>query len=297
MRGTISIGRRLQDPLSELVKIEPQNIGVGLYQQDIEPKRLKESLDAVVESCVNQVGVDLNTASVSLLRHVSGLNQLAARELVDYRGKNGPFKSREQLLQVPGIGPARFTQAAGFLKIVGGENPLDETWVHPESYSGVSTLLGEMGIEPVALRSKEKLADLSERLKGVAREEICNRLSMGMPTFQDICQALIRPGRDPREDLPPPIFKKGILKLDDLQPGHGAQRHRPECCRFRRLRRCGPEGQRAGAHQSDVEPVHSQPVRNRRRRRYRHGLGAFSRSGAAAGVVDHDQAGHRTEAA
>jgi uncharacterized protein len=219
LRGTISIGRRLQDPLSELVKIEPQNIGVGLYQQDIEPKRLKESLDAVVESCVNQVGVDLNTASVSLLRHVSGLNQLAARELVDYRIKHGPFKSREQLLQVSGIGPARFTQAAGFLKIVGGENPLDETWVHPESYSGVSTLLGELGIEPVALRSRESLTDLTERLKGLPKEDICNRLAMGMPTFQDICQALIRPGRDPREDLPPPIFKKGILKLDDLQPG------------------------------------------------------------------------------
>jgi uncharacterized protein len=219
LRGTISIGRRLQDPLSELVKIEPQNIGVGLYQQDIEPKRLKESLDAVVESCVNQVGVDLNTASVSLLRHVSGLNQLAARELVDYRRKHGPFRSREQLLEVPGIGPARFTQAAGFLKIVGGDNPLDETWVHPESYAGVSTLLGEMGIEPVALRSKDKLSELSERLRAVVKEEVCNRLSIGMPTFQDICQALIKPGRDPREDLPPPIFKKGILKLDDLQPG------------------------------------------------------------------------------
>ncbi len=219
LRGTISIGRRLQDPLSELVKIDPQNVGVGLYQQDIEPKRLKESLDAVIETCVNQVGVDLNTASVSLLRHVSGLNQLAARELVDFRSKNGPFKSRQQLLEVPGIGPARFTQAAGFLKIVGGDNPLDETWVHPESYPGVSALLSELGIEPTALRSKDRLPELTERLRTVPKEEACARLTMGMPTFQDICQALVRPGRDPREDLPPPIFKKGILKLEDLQPG------------------------------------------------------------------------------
>ena len=219
LRGTISIGRRLQDPLSELVKIDPQNIGVGLYQQDIEPKRLKESLDAVIESCVNQVGVDLNTASVSLLRHVSGLNQLAARELVDFRTKNGPFKSRQQLMEVPGIGPSRFTQAAGFLKIVAGDNPLDETWVHPETYAGVSTLLNELGVAPEVLRHKDQLPELTERLRSISKEETCARLAMGMPTFQDICQALVRPGRDPREDLPPPIFKKGILKLDDLQPG------------------------------------------------------------------------------
>src|SRR5262249_597476 len=143
LRGTISIGRRLQDPLSELVKIDPQNIGVGLYQHDIHPRRLKDSLDAVVESCVNQVGVDANTASISLLRHVSGLNQLVARELVDYRKQHGPFKNREQLLQVPSMGPNRFVQAAGFLKIIDGDNPLDETWVHPESYAAVQRLLAE----------------------------------------------------------------------------------------------------------------------------------------------------------
>src|SRR5262249_10506267 len=133
LRGTISIGRRLQDPLSELVKIDPQNVGVGLYQHDIHPRRLKDSLDAVIESCVNHVGVDANTASVPLLRHVSGLNQLVARELVDYRKQHGPFKNREQMLQVPSMGPVRFVQAAGFLKICDGDNPLDATWVHPES--------------------------------------------------------------------------------------------------------------------------------------------------------------------
>src|SRR5207244_4549690 len=135
LRGTISIGRRLQDPLSELVKIDPQNIGVGLYQHDIHPHRLKDSLDGVIESCVNHVGVDLNTASVRLLRHVSGLNQLAARELVNYRKQHGPFRSREQLLEVPSIGPIRFVQAAGFLKILVGDNPLDQTWIHRERYS------------------------------------------------------------------------------------------------------------------------------------------------------------------
>jgi len=133
-RGTISIGRRLQDPLSELVKIDPQNIGVGLYQHDVKPNQLKDTLEAVVESCVNNVGVDLNTASVPLLRHVSGLNQVVARDLVNFRQQNGAFQSREQLMQVPGIGQNRFTQAAGFLKIVGGSDPLDQTWIHPESY-------------------------------------------------------------------------------------------------------------------------------------------------------------------
>src|SRR5262249_37621573 len=151
LRGTISIGRRLQDPLSELVKVDPPNIGVGLYQHDIDPKQLKESLDGVVESCVNQVGVDLNTASVPLLRHVAGLNQLVARELVDYRKQNGPFRNREQLMQVPNVGPARFTQAAGFLKIRGGENPLDQTWIHPESYEVTRRLLAEMGYGPDVL--------------------------------------------------------------------------------------------------------------------------------------------------
>jgi uncharacterized protein len=218
LRGTISIGRRLQDPLSELVKIDPQNIGVGLYQHDMHPRRLKDSLEAVIESCVNHVGVDLNTASVPLLRHVSGLNQLAARELVDYRKKNGLFKSREQLLQVPGIGPARFVQAAGFLKIIGGESPLDQTWIHPESYSVTQRLLSELNCGPDVLQDKQKTAELQEKLKGLSAEELSTRLEVGLPTLRDIFDALARPGRDPREDLPPPIFKKGILKLEDLQP-------------------------------------------------------------------------------
>jgi uncharacterized protein len=218
LRGTISIGRRLQDPLSELVKIDPQSIGVGLYQHDIPPRRLKESLEAIIESSVNHVGVDLNTASVPLLRHVSGLNQLAAREVVDYRKQNGPFRSREQLMQVPSIGPARFVQAAGFLKILGGDDPLDRTWIHPESYPVARRLLEEVGSSPQALADKDQTEELRAKLKTLAADEVSTRLNIGAPTLRDILDALARPGRDPREDLPPPIFKKGILKLEDLQP-------------------------------------------------------------------------------
>jgi len=219
LRGTISIGRRLQDPLSELVKIDPQNIGVGLYQHDVNPKHLKESLEAVIESCVNHVGVDLNTASVPLLRHVAGLNQLAARELVDFRKEHGPFRNREQLKDVPSIGPARWQQAAGFLKIAGGEDPLDVTWIHPESYPAVRQLLSELGYGPDVVRDPDKAGELREKLKGVSPAEVAARLQVGEQTLHDILEWLGKPGRDPREDLPPPIFKKGILKLEDLQPG------------------------------------------------------------------------------
>jgi transcriptional accessory protein Tex/SPT6 len=219
LRGTISIGRRLQDPLSELVKIDPQNIGVGLYQHDVNPRQLKASLDNIVESCVNYVGVDLNTASVPLLRHVSGLNQLTARELVEFRKQHGPFRSREQLLQVAGIGETRYIQAAGFLKINGGENPLDRTWIHPESYGAARQLLAELGYGPEALEDREKAGELQEKLKGLSPEEVAARLQLGVPTVRDILEAIGRPGRDPRDDLSPPIFKKGILKLEDLQPG------------------------------------------------------------------------------
>jgi uncharacterized protein len=219
LRGTISIGRRLQDPLSELVKIDPQNIGVGLYQHDVNPKHLKESLEAVIESCVNHVGVDLNTASVPLLRHVAGMNALTAREVVEFRKQNGPFRSREQLLQVAGLGEKRFEQSAGFLKIQSGDNPLDQTWIHPESYTAARQLLAELGFGPESLADRDRTAELREKLQAIAPEEVAARLNVGVPTLRDIIEALARPGRDPREDLPPPIFKKGILKLEDLHPG------------------------------------------------------------------------------
>jgi uncharacterized protein len=220
-RGTISIGRRLQDPLAELVKIDPQHIGVGLYQHDVKPKHLKESLEGVIESSVNQVGVNVNTASVPLLRHVSGLNQLVAREVVNFREKNGAFASREQLLQVPGLGDKRFMQAAGFLKLPDSADPLDSTWIHPESYAVARQVLTDFGFTPTDLRDKAKVEELRAKLNANAGNlpEIAQRLGVGEPTLDDIFRSLARPGRDPREDLPPPIFKTGVLKLEDITPG------------------------------------------------------------------------------
>ena len=219
VRGTISIGRRLQDPLSELVKIEPQNIGVGLYQHDVNPKQLKESLEGVIASCVNFVGVDLNTASIPLLRHVSGLNQLTARRVVERRNTQGPYTSRAQLLEVEGVGPATYTQAAGFLKIGGGDNPLDRTWVHPESYEAADKLLAKLEFTPDIVRDREKLPELHAKLDEADLPALSKELEVGEPTLRDIFDALARPDRDPRDDLPKPIFKKGVLKLEDLVAG------------------------------------------------------------------------------
>ena len=219
LRGAISIGRRLQDPLSELVKIDAANIGVGMYQHDVKAKHLRDSLDAVVESCVNFVGVDLNTASPALLRYVSGLNQLTAQRLFSHRLSQGPFTSRAQLRSVLGFGEAAFVQAAGFLKIVGGDNPLDATWIHPESYATATQLLDKTGLQPGDLADKAKAAELAERLSAASLAELAGGVPVGELTLVDIVAQLARPGRDPRESLPKPIFKKGILKLDDLAPG------------------------------------------------------------------------------
>lgn len=217
-RGTISIGRRLQDPLSELVKIEPQHIGVGMYQHDLNAKQLKEALDQVVESCVNYVGVDINRASSSLLSHVSGFNQLLARRVVEYREKQGSFTNRQQLLNVPGIGPATFTQAAGFLKLDGDE-PLDNTWIHPESYDIARKLLLRCTLTPEDVRPLADRSVLKERLSGVIAAKIADELGCGIPTLEDILEDLQRPGRDPRADLPPPVFRQGILSLSDIEVG------------------------------------------------------------------------------
>jgi uncharacterized protein len=219
LRSSISIGRRLQDPLAELVKIEPQNIGVGLYQHDVNPKQLKETLDAVISSCVNFVGVDLNTASIPLLRHVSGLNQLTARRIVNFRKDRGPFLRREQLMEVEGVGPATFTQAAGFLKLLDGENPLDRTWVHPESYPAALKLLEKFGAAPDVVRDKSRLPEVRTQLAQTDVAALAAELEIGDFTLRDIIESLCRPERDPREDLPKPIFKKGVLKLEDLTAG------------------------------------------------------------------------------
>jgi uncharacterized protein len=218
-RATISIGRRLQDPLAELVKIEPQHVGVGLYQHDVRPKHLKESLEAVIESCVNEVGVDLNNAGVALLRHISGLNQMAARDLVEHRAKHGPFRARDKLKEIASLGETRFAQVAGFLRIADGDEPLDATWIHPENYPIARQLLTDVGSCPADLRDAAKLAEMRSKFATLNLAEAATRLGVGEPSLHDILDALVRPGRDPRDDRPAPIFKKGMLKLEDLQPG------------------------------------------------------------------------------
>jgi len=216
MRGAISIARRLQDPLAELVKIDPKSIGVGLYQHDVHQKALSEALDAVVESVVNYVGVDVNTASAALLRHVAGLNARAAQALVKQRDAEGPLTSRAEVLQVPGIGPKAFQQAAGFLRIPDAPNPLDRTAIHPESYPVVERLFILMDIQDNEL-------DLAERMRAFraqhSLEELAAGLEVGVPTLTDITEDLVRPGRDPRESLPGPILRRDVLSIDDLREG------------------------------------------------------------------------------
>jgi protein Tex len=220
IRGTISIGRRLQDPLSELVKIDPQHIGVGMYQHDMNQREMKESLDSVVESCVNFVGVDLNTASASLLKYVSGFSQLVAKRVVEWRDANGPFSSRKQLLEVAGVGKSTFTQAAGFLKISNGAEPLDQTWIHPESYKVAHLVLKNLSLSPNDVQAADdKKETLRSKLADVSVKQLATELNVGQPTLKDIIDALRRPGRDPRTDLPGPIFRSGVLKLDDLATG------------------------------------------------------------------------------
>lgn len=218
LRGAISIGRRLQDPLSELVKIEPANIGVGLYQHDVKAKHLQTSLDEVVESCVNYVGVDLNTASPALLRYVSGLNQLTARRIYEHRLQHGPFRNRLQLRDVPGIGETTFVQAAGFLKIAGGDNPLDATWIHPESYEIASRVMARLDFSPGDLSGRNGGGKPAE-LEAANKEALAAELQIGTLLLNDILAQFARPGRDPREDLPAPVFKQGIIKIEDLSPG------------------------------------------------------------------------------
>jgi uncharacterized protein len=222
IRSAISIGRRLQDPLSELVKIEPANIGVGLYQHDVRAKHLRESLESVVQSCVNFVGVDVNTASPALLRHVSGLSQATARNLHEWRSAHGRFTSRKQFLDVPGFGEASYVQAAGFLKITDGDNPLDSTWIHPESYDVATRVLERLGASPPDL---QEAGGLAERTASIDLDALAGELGVGRLLLADILDQLARPGRDPRDDLPEPFFKKGVLKLEDLEVGmelHGA---------------------------------------------------------------------------
>ncbi len=219
LRGAVSIGRRLQDPLNELVKIDPASLGVGMYQHDLKGKHLRDSLAEVVESCVNFVGVDLNTATPAILRYVSGLNQLTAKRIYDYRVQNGPFKNREELKKVPGFGDVAFMHAAGFLKIVDGNNPLDATWIHPESYEIATKILEKLGFAVDDLRNAEKAKEIAAKTQTANADELAKELDAGQFTVRDILANLARPGRDPREGLPAPIFKKGVLHIEDLSVG------------------------------------------------------------------------------
>ena len=219
IRGAISIARRLQDPLAELVKIDPKAIGVGQYQHDVNQKKLSESLTAVVEDSVNKVGVDVNTATPSLLSYVSGINNTIAKNIVKYRDENGKLKNRKQLLKVPKLGKIAFEQCAGFIRIYDGDNPLELTAVHPESYEATEKLLAEIGFDKNDLKDKEKLEDLRNKLKSINIEKTAKELGIGEMTLGDIIEELSRPGRDPREDMPKPILRSDVLKLDDLKEG------------------------------------------------------------------------------
>ena len=219
IRGAISIARRLQDPLAELVKIDPKAIGVGQYQHDVNQKKLSESLTAVVEDSVNKVGVDVNTATPSLLSYVSGINNTIAKNIVKYRDENGKLKNRKQLLKVPKLGKVAFEQCAGFIRIYDGDNPLELTAVHPESYEATEKLLAEIGFDKNDLKDKEKLEDLRNKLISINVEKTAKELGVGEMTLGDIIEELSRPGRDPREDMPKPILRSDVLKLDDLKEG------------------------------------------------------------------------------
>lgn len=215
-RSAVSIARRVQDPLAELVKIEPKSIGVGQYQHDMNQKKLGEALTGVVEDSVNKVGVDLNTASASLLEYISGISKTVARNIVDYREKNGRFTDRKQLLKVAKLGPKAFEQCAGFMRINGGDNPLDATSVHPESYEAATKLLEQLGYNVDSISSGE-LAGLGKKITDI--HQMAEKLGIGEITLEDIVKELEKPGRDPREEMPKPILRKDVLDMKDLQPG------------------------------------------------------------------------------
>lgn len=219
IRGAVSIARRIQDPLAELVKIEPKAIGVGQYQHDVNQKELATTLDAVIESAVNHVGVELNTASAALLKHIAGINATVAKNIVKYREENGKFTSRIELLKVSRLGPTAYTQCAGFLRINGAKLPLDNTPVHPESYALATQILDELGFELTDLADKKQLELLKSKIKLINIKQLSEKLSAGIPTITDIIEALAKPGRDPREDLPAPLTRKNIIKLEDIKVG------------------------------------------------------------------------------
>ncbi len=218
LRSAVSIARRMQDPLAELVKIDPKSIGVGQYQHDMPKNRLDEALGGVVESCVNQVGVDLNTASHPLLSRVAGINATVAKNIVLYREENGAFKNRKELMKVAKLGAKAFTQCAGFLRVANSENFLDNTGVHPESYKAASELVKLCGYKPAEVKSG-KLINIKERIEEIGIKDLSNKLDIGEPTIIDIATELAKPGRDPRDELVKPLLRNDILDLKDLKRG------------------------------------------------------------------------------
>ena len=219
LRSAVSIARRLQDPLAELVKIDPKSIGVGQYQHDMPKARLDEALGGVVEDCVNSVGVDLNTASQSLLTYISGINSGVAKNIVLYREENGAFTDRKQLMKVPKLGAKAFEQCAGFLRVPMGKNPLDNTSVHPESYNAASELMDICGFTASDIGS-EKMKEIAAAADKLGVETISEKIGVGVPTVRDIIKELVKPGRDPRDELPPPLLRSGdVMELKDLKPG------------------------------------------------------------------------------
>lgn len=219
IRGAVSIARRVQDPLAESVKIDPKSIGVGQYQHDVNQKQLTHTLDQVVESVVNHVGVELNTASPAILQHIAGISGTVAKNIVAFRQENGGFTSRKQLLKVPRLGPAAFTQCAGFLRLNGAKNSLDNTSVHPESYELAERIIGELGFTLKDLQDKSQLEALQVKLPLVDVDKMAHKLDAGIPTVRDIIAALAKPGRDPREDLPAPLTRKHVVSLEDIKVG------------------------------------------------------------------------------
>ncbi|MGN0572790.1 MAG: Tex family protein [Acutalibacteraceae bacterium] len=218
LRSAVSIARRLQDPLAELVKIDPKAIGVGQYQHDMPPKELDAALDGVIEDAVNSVGVDLNTASVPLLSRVSGINSAIAKNIVDFRDENGEFKERSQLKKIPKLGAKAFEQCAGFLRVPESKNILDNTGVHPESYDAAKNLLKLCGYSLEDIGT-EAISDLGEKVGLLGEEKVAEKLGIGVPTLKDIVKELIRPARDPRDELPPPMLRTDVLDIGDLKPG------------------------------------------------------------------------------
>ena len=219
IRGAISIARRLQDPLTELVKIDPKAIGVGQYQHDVDQKKLSENLTGVVEDAVNSVGVDVNTATPSLLSYVSGINKTIAKNIVTYRDENGKLKERKEHLKVPKLGKSAFEQCAGFIRIFDGKNPLETTGVHPESYEVAEKLLNKVGNNKNDLLDKEKLEQIRTKLANLDIEKTSKELEIGELTLKDIIDDLSKPGRDPREEMPKPILRTDVLKIEDLTEG------------------------------------------------------------------------------